>query len=170
METDTILVQKLIDLAVGQEKYTYPMQKNAPRPKNDYAAVKFIGMHRPGTDETKQIINGPDIIERTIGFRVLKYFILFSHDDELAETLQDSLYSDEVQEFMFKNKLAIMKLEKLDNDTLALETEWEVRTGYMLIFNRIRTVDRVRRTIHSVEGKGTYNGIPADFHVFEPQP
>ena len=170
METDTILVQKLIDLAVGKEKYTYPMQRNAPRPKNDYAAVKFIGMQRPGTDETKQVINGLDLIERTVGFRVLKYFILFSHDDELAESLQDSLYSDEVQAFMLKNKLAIMKLEKLDNETLALETEWEVRTGYMLIFNRVRTIDRVRTTIRNVEGHGKVDSTPVDFRVFENQP
>lgn len=170
METDTVLVQKLIDLAVGKEKYTYPMQKNAPRPKSDYAAVKFVAMQRPGTDETKQIVDGLDIIERTIGLRVLKYFILFSHDDELAESLQDSLYTDEVQQFMVNNKLAIMKLEKLDNETLALETEWEVRTGYMLIFNRIRVLDRVRTTIRNVEGKGTYNKVPANFRVFENQP
>lgn len=170
METDTILVQKLIDLAVGQEKYTYPMQKNAPRPKNDYAAVKFISMQRPGTDETKQIIDGLDTIERTIGIRILKYYILFSHDDELAESLQDSLYTDEVQAFMRTNKLAIMKLERLDNETLALETEWEVRTGYQLIFNRIRIIDRARTTIRNVEGKGRVDSTPCDFRVFEPQP
>lgn len=168
MEADTILVQKLVDLAVGVDKYTYPMQKNAPAPSGDYAAVKFIAMRRPGTDEVKYLNEGDDVVMRTKGLRVFKYKVLFRNDDEYAESLQDNLYSDEVQNFMRKNKIAVMKLEKLDNESLTLETEWEVRTGYVLIFNRVRVVDKTVTTIRNVDIDGKVDSLDCDVILREP--
>ena len=151
MQTDVDLIKDLVDLAVGVDNYSYPMQKNAPRPPTDnYAGIKFLSNDKQCTDEYSydNNVNQRDIDMNTVGMRILKFDVLFCRDDVRAEMLQNCLYRPDIQEFMWKNKLGIMSITKLDNDSLTLETNWEVRTGFRLEINLLR---RTTTTITTIE-------------------
>ena len=166
MEADVDLIKDLVDLAVGIDKYSYPMQKNAPRPPtDDYAGVKFVSNHKQCTDEYSYSnnLNQLDVDMNTTGMRILIFDILFCRDDERAEALQNCLYRPDIQEFMWKNKMGIMSITKLDNDSLTLETNWEVRTGFRLEINLLRKTTTTITTIEEAYMSGTYS--EADFLV-----
>ena len=159
MESDVDLIKDLVDLAVGVDKYSYPMQKNAPRPAvDDYAGIKFVSNNKQSTDEYTYVnnINKTDIDMNTIGIRILLFDVLFCRDNIRAEMLQNCLYRPDIQEFMWKNKLGIMSITKLDNDSLTLETNWEVRTGFRLEINLLRTTTTTITTIDEAHLTGTY--------------
>ena len=159
MESDVDLIKDLVDLAVGVDKYSYPMQKNAPRPPvDDYAGIKFVSNNKQCTDEYTYVnnINQADIDMNTIGMRILLFDILFCRDNIRAEMLQNCLYRPDIQEFMWKNKLGIMSITKLP-----LETNWEVRTGFRLEINLLRTTTTTITTIDEAHLAGTYT--EADF-------
>ena len=164
MESDVDLIKDLVDLAVGVDKYSYPMQKNAPRPPvDDYAGIKFVSNNKQCTDEYTYVnnINQADVDMNTIGMRILLFDILFCRDNIRAEMLQNCLYRPDIQEFMWKNKLGIMSITKLDNDSLPLETNWEVRTGFRLEINLLRTTTTTITTINEAHLASTHT--EADF-------
>ena len=164
MQSDVDLIKDLVDLAVGIDRYSYPMMKNAPRPPvDDYAGIKFVSNNKQCTDEYTYVnnINQADIDMNTIGMRILLFDILFCRDNIRAEMLQNCLYRPDIQEFMWKNKLGIMSITKLDNDSLPLETNWEVRTGFRLEINLLRTTTTTITTIDEAHLAGTYT--EADF-------
>ena len=159
MQSDVDLIKDLVDLAVGIDRYSYPMMKNAPRPPvDDYAGVKFVSNHKQSTDEYtySNNVNQHDIDMNTLGMRVVIFDILFCRDDVQAESLQNCLYRPDIQEFMWKNKMGIMSITKLDNDSLTLETNWEVRTGFRLEINLLRSTMTTITTIEEVQISGTY--------------
>ena len=47
-------------------------------------------------------------------------------------------------------------ITKLDNDSLALETNWEVRTGFRLEINLLRSTMTTITTIEEVQISGAY--------------
>ena len=157
MREDTDLLKGLVDIAVGIPRYTYPMQVNSKRPEGEYAAVKFIEQSNPGTDNIDYINEGSDVVQITSGIRIMKYWVLFSRDDVEAEALPNCMYRPDVQDYLFLNKMGLMGVSKLDNETLALETNWELRTGYEVLFNVPRKVRTVLSTINAVEIKGSYH-------------
>lgn len=163
MKSDVDLIKDLVDLAVGIDRYAYPMQKNAARPPtDDYAGVKFVSNNKQSTDEYKykNNVNQHDIDMNTLGMRILTFDILFCRDDVHAEALQDCLYRPDIQEFMWKNKMGIMSITKLDNDSLTLETNWEVRTGFRLEVNVLRATTNIIVSIEDVEISGEYQEDP----------
>lgn len=165
MNEETNKLKGLIDLAVGQVRYTYPMQQNAPRPEGDYAAVKFIEQHNPGTDNYKFLNAGNDVAHVTSGIRIMKYWVLFSRDDVEAEALQNCIYRPDIQEYLWANRMGLMEIKKLSNETLTLETNWELRTGFEVTFNVHRSVRTVLSTINAVEASGEFHEADKVFDI-----
>lgn len=160
MRTETDLLKGLVDVAVEKPRYTYPMLVNTARPEGDYAAVKFIGQTNPGTDNVDYVQEGDDIVQVTSGIRIMKYWALFSRDDVEAEALQNCVFRPDVQDYLFSNKMGLMSISKLSNESLTLETNWELRTGFEVLFNVHRTVRTVLSTINAVEIQGEYHEPP----------
>lgn len=161
MKNETDLLKGLIDIAVEKPRYTYPMLQNTARPEGDYAAVKYIDQSNPGTDNISYVNEGGAVVQITSGIRIMKYWVLFSRDDVEAEALQNCVYRPDVQEYLFGNRMGLMGISKLKNESLTLETNWEVRTGFEVTFNVKRTVRTVLSSINAVEIKGEFHEAPA---------
>lgn len=160
MKNETDLLKGLVDIAVEKQRYTYPMLVNSARPEGDYAAVKYIDQTNPGTDNIEYVNDGTNVVQITSGIRVMKYWVLFSRDDVEAEALQNCIYRPDVQDYLFGNRMGLMGISKLKNESLTLETNWEVRTGFEVLFNVKRTVRTVLSTINAVEINGQYHEPP----------
>lgn len=132
-------IKLVIDQCVLIPRFTYEMQKNAPRPEGEYAAVRCLQSLNPGFDESK-IIDEPDGSQsfRTRGARVLTFQIVFSRDGQEYINFDNSFFRPDVLALCKKLKIAPMAKTTLDLATLQLETNWEVRKAVKMQFNVLR--------------------------------
>lgn len=157
MIKDLRVVQKMVDIAVGIERFTYQMNRNAPRPNGEYAAIRLHKTHKPGYDKI-EYIDGPfGLVHRTTGIRILEIDILFSRDDEEADTFNNSFHRPDIREYMEKNGYALMHSFDLNLRDRKFETDWEPRTGTTILVSTIRTQDTDVTPIDVIEVKGVFN-------------
>ena len=139
MISDVLAIQKIVDEAVGVERFAYPAQKNATRPKGDYAVVTKGDEVAPGFDKTDYYINSTgEVIMRVVGLRVVDFEIMFSRDDEELLRFDQGLYSPRLLSVFSKYNFVVMKKQRITNETKTLETNWEVRAGVKLVCNVLR--------------------------------
>lgn len=162
MDIDVKKVQKIIDQCVLKPRYSYPMFKNAPRPPVDaYAAVRLMGTYSPGYDEVENKFDpvADEFIFTTKGFRILSFDVLFSRDDVDVDFLNNSFYRPDVLDLMRKLGMVLISKGPILVKTLALESQWEVRTAIRLDFNVIRNqVTRIPRIVGAVIDGGFQEG------------
>lgn len=159
MDIDVQNVQKIIDQCVLKPKYSYPMFKNAPRPAVEaYAAVRPISTLSPGYDEYENDYDEAtdEFVFRTKGIRILTFEVLFSRDDVDADFFNNSFYRQDVLDLMKKLGMVLINKFPLNVRTLALESQWEVRTGVRLDFNVIRIQETRTPRIIEAEINGEY--------------
>ena len=132
MEKDVTAMQKLIDLVVGKDNYSYPMNKNAARPKEPFVAVKLLDEDNPGTDTVKIKRKGKELITQVEGIRIVRFILLFT-DTDIEQTLfTASMRLPLVIDAMEDYNIAVLETEHVVNETLDLETNWEVRNGLIV--------------------------------------
>lgn len=153
MISDVIAVQKIVDSAVGIERFAYPANKNAKRPAGEYAIVKQLSDRAIGFDEVRNYedpVTGKFMM-KVSGLRVVEYAIMFSRDDEEVVRFDQGLYTPKAQDAWREFGHVVMWKERIDNKTLALETTWEVRSGLILRCNvkreLITEVDQIKHII-----------------------
>lgn len=78
----------------------------------------------------------------------------------------------DVQDYMVSNDLAVLKHKKLENKTLTLETNWEIRESVYIECLVRRTFESGISIIETVEAKGQYNegdmDVPITIQIKEP--
>jgi len=141
VKTDVSIIMKMVDLAVGVPKYTYPMYENSKRPEGDYAAAKFISEGNPGVDSITYKDSSNGVIQFSEGIRIITYDIMFSRDDEKVILLDSSFTRPDIKEYMYTEGLFILQKAKINNKNITRETSWEVRTGLRLQFNILRKTE-----------------------------
>jgi len=139
LKTDVSRIIKLVDLAIGTPRYTYPMYENSKRPEGDYAAVKFITEENPGIDRTWLSDSAEGVIQNTEGMRILTYDVMFSRDDEKVILLDSCFTRPDIKQYMDAQGVSVLQKEKISNQNITRETSWEVRTGIRLTFNILRS-------------------------------
>lgn len=131
-------MKEFVDLAVGIPLFTYEMQKNAPRPSGEYAAIKCTSSVNPGCDESKIVdVNGVEMFQ-TKGVRILTFQIVFSREGDEYIKYDNSYFRPDVIAFMKQRGLCALAKQALNLASLTLETNWEFRQGIVAQFNVIR--------------------------------
>lgn len=170
MDIDVQKVQKIIDQCVLKPRYSYPMFKNAPRPPVDaYAAVRPMGTYSPGFDEYENLYDQDtdEFVFRTRGIRILSFDVLFSRDDVDADFFNNSFYRPDVLDIMKAQGMVLLNKGPLQVKTLALESQWEVRTGVRLDFNVIRIQEtRIPRIAQAIiDGEYQVEDVVVPVHI-----
>lgn len=158
MDDEILRVMKFVDLAVQIPKYTYEMQRNASKPTGPFAAVKMVEEVNPGRD-ANEIVTLPDgqIVNRTKGVRLVTYQVLFAEGLPMVNKFLSCFMRPDIQDYMVSADLSILRHKKATNQSLALETNWEIRESVYIECMVRRTVDSEITTIESVEATGVYN-------------
>lgn len=169
---DTLKAMRLVDLALDRPKYTYEMRVNAPKPPGDFAAVLLVDERNPGRDKN-EVIKTPDgFINRTTGVRILTFQVLFTEGIPMSSKFIAGFMRPDVQDYMVSNDLAVLKHKKLENKTLTLETNWEIRESVYIECLVRRTFESGISIIETVEATGQYNegdmDVPITIQIKEP--
>ena len=131
-------MKEFVDLAVGIPLFTYEMQKNAPRPSGEYAAIKCTSSVNPGCDESKiVVVDGVEMFQ-TKGVRILTFQIVFSREGDEYIKYDNSYFRPDVIAFMKQRGLCALAKQALNLASLTLETNWEFRQGIVAQFNVLR--------------------------------
>ena len=131
-------MKELVDLCVGIPLFTYEMQKNAPRPSGEYAAIKCTSSVNPGCDESKiVVVDGVEMFQ-TKGVRILTFQIVFSREGDEYIKYDNSYFRPDVIAFMKQRGLCALAKQALNLASLTLETNWEFRQGIVAQFNILR--------------------------------
>lgn len=165
MISDLRVMQTMVDMAVGVPRFTYQMNRNAPRPEGPYAVIRLRKTTKPGYDKIEYIEGPFGMVQRTKGIRLLEFDLLFSRDDEEIDTFNNSFYRPDIREYLHKQGYALMSSAPLQIKDTKLETDWEVRTGVSITVSVVRTSDVDIDQIKVVEIDGdVYEGSHA-YHV-----
>jgi hypothetical protein len=153
MEQQTFEVEalkKIVDVAVRIPRFTYEMQENAPRPKGNYAAIKYLKSENPGFDEI-DVTDNEDGTQtmKTVGIRIITAQIMFMRDGEEYINFDNAFYREDVKAVLRELGMAALDKETLNLATLQYETNWEVRKAVKMRFSIIRTQES---TIHRMDG------------------
>ena len=157
--SDEKKMMRLVDQSLQSPKYTYPMQKNAPRPSvPEFAAVRLLKEHNPGQDSQSVVTlpDGTDVL-RVEGVRILLFQILFTEADIAPAKFLAGFRRQDVIEVMTEEKLSILRYQKVDNESLTLDQNWEIRDSVLVECLANRSYDFDINTINAVEIDGTYN-------------
>lgn len=144
-DDDVQLMQQLVDLALGKDGYTYPMLANMPKPTPPFVSVRKVSEESPGYDSTSRDENlqTQEITVETQSVRLLDFELLFTEGHVDSLRLISTFSDDRVLQFMEVNGFAILSHEDVYNNTLALQTNWEVRNGLYIQALRNRKVTHV---------------------------
>lgn len=164
---DTLKAMKLVDLALKRPKFTYEMRKNQPKPQGAFAAVLLRDEINPGRDKNEVIETPEGFINRTTGVRILTFQVLFTEGIPDSSKFISSFMRPDVQDFMVLEDLAVLRHKKLENKTLTLETNWEIRESVLIDCLVRRVVDSEIGIIEVVEADGEYHegDMQIDFTV-----
>lgn len=137
-EEELQAMKRIVDTCVGIPRFTYEMQKNAPRPVGEYAAIKCLSSVNPGYDESKIVNPAGADLWRTRGIRILTFQIIFSREGDEFIKFDNSFYRPDVLQKLKEEKFAAMGKESLDLASVVLETNWEARQAVKMQFNIVR--------------------------------
>lgn len=158
MIDDLRIVQTIVDMAVGIPRFTYQMNRNAPRPNGEYAAVRLRRTHNPGYDKVEYLDNPfGGLTMRTKGVRVLEFDILFSRDDTEIDLFNNSFHRPDIHQYLNTKGYALMERTTLNIKDTKFETDWEVRTGVTIKLSTVRTTLTEVQDINTVEINGECN-------------
>lgn len=165
MISDLRVIQKMVDMAVGIPRFTYQMNRNAPRPQGEYAAIKLARTEKPGYDKIEYIDTPLGVMFRSTGIRILDFDILFSRDDIEADMFNNAFHRPDIKEYMWKQGYALMGNFPLDIKDKKFETDWEARTGVRIRVSTVRTHEHIYESIDAVEVDGDYYEGDMEYHV-----
>jgi len=159
IDPDVAKMQKLVDIALGKVRYTYPTQLNAPKPTPPFASVKKVTEENPGFDRTVTEIVGEKSITTTTGVRIIVFEILFTEGAEEQSKFISSFFRQDIKDYMVEKDLAILDHSGVTNNTLKLETNWEIRDGALISCMLRREYQYEEQIISQAEVSGMMDGV-----------
>ena len=159
MDSDNIIkMMKLVDLAVGQPKYAFEMQRNSPKPKQQkFAGVQMLDEVNPGRDKVEVVEVDDEFYERTTGVRLVTFQVLFTEGPVMCSRFTSSFRTAAVLDYMRQSGLCVLRHKRIDNKSLTLETNWEIRESVVVecLFERI--IDNPIGVIAKARIEGEYH-------------
>lgn len=166
MKEDLRVLQKVVDLALQKPRYTYQMDRNAPRPEGDYAAVRLENTHSPGIDTNRTIERDGRVIWQSKGVRILTFDILFSRDDLAeADVFNNCFQRPDIKELLGKAGYALMNKRQFSIKDRTFETDWEIRNGITVVMSVVRVHEIDITPIEVVSVEGDYYEGDEDYHI-----
>jgi len=164
-DPDVVKAQKLVDKALGKHKYTYPTQLNAQKPKPPFASVKKLAEINPGIDRVRIEEKDDGIIQYTEGVRLIDMEVLFTEGAEEQSMFAASFKRDDILDFMRKEDFAVLNHEPITNNTLKLETNWEIRDGLRITCMVRRSYAHPISQVDTAEVNGVYNEADTEIEI-----
>lgn len=140
-----VAMQKIVDVAVGKPRYSYPMYQNAPRPTDEpFAAIRVITSRSPCYDEITEYEKNGKLIQRTEGNREIMIDILFNRDSGFSDIIKfdNSFFRPDVVAACDEVGLHLLRKKPTNLRNRSLETNWEIRTGITCIMSALQ-VDEI---------------------------
>lgn len=140
-----VAMQKIVDVAVGKPRYSYPMYQNAPRPTDEpFAAIRVITSRSPCYDEVTTYEKNGKLIQRTEGNREIMIDILFNRDSGYGDVIKfdNSFFRPDVEAICDSVGLHLLRKKPTNLRNRSLETNWEIRTGITCIMSTLQ-VDEI---------------------------
>lgn len=163
---DLRVAQKMVDMAVEIERYTYPMNRNATQPKGDYAAIKLAESITVGYPKIEYEQTPLGMLYRTYQTQILEFDILFSRDDgEDFDKFNNAFSRPRIREFLDKEGYALMSRTPNYNADRKFETDWQSRNRVTIRLSTIRVYEDVVDEIDAVEINGDYNEGSYTSHI-----
>lgn len=168
-------MQKLVDTALMMPKYTYPMQGNQPKPPGPFAAVRLLDEKNPGRDaqHTRHNPDGSYTII-TEGVRILVYQVLFTEGDEVVSRFISSFRRQDMHDKMMELELSILRHQAVQNSSLTMETNWEIRDSVLVECMSKRRYEYTSTYIDEVFIDGELNEaeqvLPVHIHINTKEP
>jgi len=159
IDPDTRRVQGLVDLALRKPKYTYPTQLNAPKPNPPFASVKKLYEENPGFDKVDISEIGDKCVTTTTGVRIIVFEVLFTEGAEEQSKFISSFFRQDIRDFMVEQDLAVLDHSNTTNDSLKLETNWEIRDGVILSCMVRREYTHEEQIISIAEVSGSVDDV-----------
>ncbi|NQZ74589.1 MAG: hypothetical protein HRT61_00495 [Ekhidna sp.] len=138
-------MQKIVDIAVGIPRYSYPMYQNAPRPtENPFAAIRIMGSRSPCYDELTTYEKDGELIQRTEGNREIMVDVLFNRAGGYSDIIKfdNSFFRPDVEAICDEVGMHLLRKKATNLRNKSLETNWEIRTGITCIMSVLQ-VDEV---------------------------
>jgi len=157
VKEDVHRMMKIVDKCLLKEKFSYPMNRNAPQPDKPFAAVRLAFTHVYGYDKREYYENEVGYFMKTTGLRKLEFDILFSHDDVDPDDFRNSFYRPDVLQLCKESGLVVMGTRNLNNRDKTFETDWATRTGVRVDCNVVREQITPIEYFNVVEIEGDYN-------------
>lgn len=158
MIKDLRVVQKMVDMAVGVEKYTYQMNRNAPAPNQDFAAIKLAETITVGYPKKVCETTPLGIIYKSWQTVYLEFDVMFSRDDgEDYDKFNNCFSRPAIREMLHKEGYALMTQTPQYNADRKFETDWQARNRASFRLSTIRYHEDVLTEIDAVEINGEYN-------------
>ena len=140
-----VAMQKIIDVAVGKPRYSYPMYQNAPRPSEEpFAAIRVIAVRSPCYDEVTYYEKNGKLIQKTEGNREVMIDILFNRDSGYTDVTKfdNSFFRPDVIAVCDQVEMYLLRKKPTNLRTRSLESNWEIRTGITCIMSTLQ-VDEI---------------------------
>lgn len=154
-----VAMQKIVDVAIGVDKYSYPMYQNAPRPKKDkFAAIRVMASRAPCYDEVTYYEKNGKTIQRTEGAREIMIDILFNRDSGSLDVTKfdNSFFRPDVQQVCHEVGLELLRKQPTNLRTRSLETNWEIRAGITCIMSAIQVHEVEANSIEEFNISGSF--------------
>lgn len=133
INNDVLFMQKLVDEAMGVPKYTYPMNRNAPKPKDkEFAAVLLVEEITIGQPTGKTVEREGILYQQMYTPTNLKFKVLFTNGEQAPSKFVSSFRRQKMLDLFKKNRMSILDFKKAVNDDVSLETNWEIRDYVMV--------------------------------------
>jgi len=158
-DPDTTKMMAFVDLALRKNRYTYPTQLNAPKPTPPFASVKKLSEENPGFDKLEISTINNKCVTTTTGVRIVVFQVLFTEGAEEQSKFISSFYRQDIRDFMVREDLAILDHSSTTNDTLKLETNWEIRDGVLVSCMLRRQYQHEEQIISIAEVTGSVDDV-----------
>lgn len=128
-DPDVKKMQNFVDIALGKPRYTYPMQVNADKPDPPFASVRKLAEKNPGHDKVEVVKIDDKYYNKISGIRMVLFEVLFTEGDEEQSKFISCFRRQDILNLMKKLDLSVLAHESVTNNSLTLETNWEIRDG-----------------------------------------
>ena len=133
INNDVLFMQKLVDEAMGVPRYTYPMNRKAPKPKDkEFAAVLLVEENAIGQPTVKTVEREGILYQQMYTPTNLKFKVLFTNGEQAPSKFVSSFRRQKMLDLFKKNRMSILDFKKAVNDDVSLETNWEIRDYVMV--------------------------------------
>lgn len=149
---DVLFMQKLVDTAMNVPKYSYPMNRNAPKPKEkEFAAVLLVEENAIGQPTDRIVLRDDIYYQQMFTPTYLKFKVLFTNGAQAPSKFISSFRRQNMMDMFKQNRMSILDFKKAVNDDVSLETNWEIRDYVMVECFMNKMFEEVIQVITKIE-------------------